>query len=75
MLNAALNVSLDADHKQMLTESLSDVLLVQTVCCFENHISTLASSNADLHSCASVADPFNSFQSHQKPVFLAISLC
>jgi hypothetical protein len=86
MSNAVLNILLDADHKQLSTENLSHVAAALNIsvsgvrnirfklrAAIRNHANTVSTATASIRSSASIADFFNSFESHRKPVLLSIA--
>jgi hypothetical protein len=86
MSKAVLNLILDADHKRISTESLSHVAAALNISvpgvrnlrfklrtALKKHADTIASASTELRSAASVADFFNSFESHRRPILLSIT--
>ena len=86
MSKAVLSLILEADPKLMSTESLSHVAAALNIsvpgarnlrfklrAALKGHVNTINSSETHAHSSASVADFFNSFESHRRPVLLAIA--
>ncbi|KAJ6612472.1 hypothetical protein B0H10DRAFT_1952274 [Mycena sp. CBHHK59/15] len=82
----ALKFILDADHTQISTESLSHVAAALNIsvsgdrnlryklhAVLRRHAETVSSAGPDIRSSASIADFFHSFESHRKPVLLAIA--
>jgi hypothetical protein len=83
---AVLEIVLGADHNQMSTESLLHVAAALNLtisgsrnlhfkirALLRNILNSIASSETHNHSSASVADFFNSFESHRRPVLVSIA--
>jgi hypothetical protein len=83
---AVLEIILGADRNQMSTESLLHVaaalnltisgsrnLRFKIRALLRNILNSIASSETHNHSSASVADFFNSFESHRRPVLVSIA--
>ncbi|KAJ7439569.1 hypothetical protein B0H11DRAFT_2205761 [Mycena galericulata] len=86
MSKAVLNLVLGADHKQISTESLSHVAAALNIsvpgvrnlrfklrAALKKHVDTISTASTELRSSASVADFFNSFESHRRPILLSIA--
>ncbi|KAJ7836888.1 hypothetical protein B0H14DRAFT_3141615 [Mycena olivaceomarginata] len=86
MSKAVLNIFLDADHKQMSTENLSHLAAALNIsvsgvrmlrfklrAAIRKHADTISAANARVSTSASIADFFNSFESHRKPILLSIA--
>jgi hypothetical protein len=86
MSKAVLNIVLNADHKLMSTESLSHLAAALNIsvpgvrnlrfklrAALKIHSANIASTSPGISSSASVADFFNLFESHRKPVLLSIA--
>jgi hypothetical protein len=87
MSAAVLNIILTAKHSEISTEHLCHVaaaLNISTLRSSRNlrfkikaairkHLLTVQSATIESHSCASVADFFDSFEAHRKPILLSIA--
>jgi hypothetical protein len=86
MSKAVLNIFLDADHKQMSTENLSHLAAALNIyvsgvrtlrfklrAAIRKHADTINAANSRISTSASIADFFNSFESHRKPILLSIA--
>ncbi|KAJ7924534.1 hypothetical protein B0H13DRAFT_2578761 [Mycena leptocephala] len=83
---AALNIILDADHTEISTEALSHVAAALNISvpgdrnlrfklrvALRKHAENVSSAGAHVRSSTSIADFFNSFESHRRPVLLSIA--
>lgn len=83
---AALNVILNADRTQMSTENYCHVAAAMNItasgtrnlrfklrAAIRQHLLTVTAADSDNRSSASVADFFNSFESHRKSVLVSIA--
>jgi hypothetical protein len=76
---AVFNVILDADNKQISTESLLHVAAALNISVFKirlairKHAEAVSSADTEFRSSASVTDFFSSFESHRRPILLSIA--
>jgi hypothetical protein len=83
---AALNVILDADHTEISTEALSHVAAALNISvpgdrnlrfklrvALRKYAENVSSAGTHVRSSTSIADFFNSFESHRRPVLLSIA--
>jgi hypothetical protein len=86
MSKAVLSIILDADHKQISTESLLHVVAALNISVSGNrnlrfkvrsvigkHAQSVSTADTNAYSSTSIADFFNSFETHRKPVLLSIA--
>ncbi|KAJ7809022.1 hypothetical protein B0H14DRAFT_3760351 [Mycena olivaceomarginata] len=68
MSKAVLSIILDANHKQISTESLLHVRSV-----IGKHAQSVGTADTNAYSSTSITDFFNSFETHRKPDLLSIA--
>ena len=85
MSKAVVNIIIDADDKQISTDSLSHVAAALNISVsgtrnlrfkprvIRKHSETISSADATFNSSTSVAEFFNSFESHRKPILVSIA--
>jgi hypothetical protein len=86
MSKAVFSIILDADNKQISTESLLHIAAALNISvsgdrnlrfkvrsAIGKHAEALNSANIDIRSSASIADFFKSFESHRRPILLSIA--
>ncbi|KAJ7822190.1 hypothetical protein B0H14DRAFT_2598709 [Mycena olivaceomarginata] len=86
MAEIVLNIILDADDKHISTESLSHVaaalnlsvardrnLRFKLCSAIRKHTEAVTSADVDIRSSASIADFFDSSETHRKPILLSIA--
>ncbi|KAJ7804620.1 hypothetical protein B0H14DRAFT_2612131 [Mycena olivaceomarginata] len=86
MSKAVLSIILDANHKQISTESLLHVAAVLNISVFGDrnlrfkvrsvigkHAQSVGTADTNAYSSTSITDFFNSFETHRKPDLLSIA--